>query len=220
MKKVTKKLFIFLTMLSLLMSTAATVFAAGTVTYDGNAKEFIFAPGSDYSPTDLFENFKNVMPGDSITQQITVKNDSSNGVKIKIYMRSLGAHEDSVDFLSQLHMTVAKSEYNTMAYMFDAEADQTDGLTDWVPLGILYSGGEVNLDITLEVPVELNNEYQEAIGYLDWQFKVEEYPIEEDDPKPPQTGDNANLPIYIALMSVSGLAVVFLLLLKRRRQPE
>lgn len=220
MKNITKKILIFLTMVFLMMSTAVTAFASGTVTYDGNAKNFIFAPGSDYSLTDLFENFKNVMPGDSLTQQITVKNDSSNGVKVKIYMRSLGAHEDSVDFLSQLHMTVAKSADNDMAYMFDAAADQTDGLEDWVLLGTLYSGGEVNLDVTLEVPIELSNDYQEAIGYLDWQFKVEEYPIEEGDPTPPQTGDNTNLSLYIALMCVSGLILIFLLVFKHRRQPE
>lgn len=220
MKHILQKAFILLMTAALALSAAVPAFAAGKVTYDGNAKDFIFAPGSENSPTDLFDNFKGVMPGDSLTQKITVKNDASKEVKVNIYMRSLGAHEDSVEFLSKLHMTVSKSSDNTMAYMFDAAADQTAGLTEWVLLGTLYSGGEVNLDVTLDVPIELGNEYQNAVGYIDWQFKVEEMPVEETDPKPPKTGDDFNLPLYVTLISVSGLLLIFLLVFKRRRQSE
>lgn len=204
-------------LISLLVATAMTcglsisAYAAGTVTYSADSSKFIFEPGSSHSPTDLFTEYKGLMPGDSVRQDITVKNDSSYGVKVKLYVRSHGAHEDSVDFLSKLHLTVAKSENNEMAYMFDAAADQTGGMTDWVYLGTLYSGGEVNLILNLDIPIELGNEYQDAIGYIDWEFKAEELPIDPDDPKPPQTGDNSNLYLYAMLASVSGIALVILI---------
>ena len=70
------------------------------------------------------------MPGDSLTQPITVKNDASKKVKVKIYMRSLGAHEDSEEFLSQLGLRVEKSAANEMAYMFDAAANETTQQSD------------------------------------------------------------------------------------------
>ena len=194
--------------------------ADGNVTYSGDAGQFIFAPGSEYSPTDLFPNFKDVMPGDSLTQPITVKNDASNKVKVKIYMRSLGAHEDSQEFLSQLHLRVEKSENNTMAYMFDAAASETAQLTDWVLLGTLYSGGEVNLNVILDVPVELDNMFQQQIGYLDWEFMIEEYPIEPPDPQPPYTGDDFQIWIWVGLMAVSLTAIVILILLGKRRKKE
>lgn len=220
MKKTMTKPFVLLCAILLAVSLSATGYAAGGVTYDGNARQFIFEPGSQYAPTDLFDGFKDVMPGDSLTQQITVKNDAANGVKINIYMRSLGAHEDSADFLSQLHMTVAVSEGSDMAYLFDAPADGTDGLTDWVLLGTLYSGGEVNLDLTLDVPITLDNAYRDAIGYLDWQFKVEAFAVSPDDPQPPKTGDDTHTALYLASASVSGAVVIFLAFRIRRRETK
>jgi hypothetical protein len=243
-KKLIQKAVILLTLTALLISTAITASAKGTVTYDGEAQNFIFAPGSTYSPTDLFENFKNVMPGDSLTQQITVKNDASDQVYVKIYLRSQGATEETTEFLSQLKMTVALSADSATSQLFDAAADQTDGLTDWVLLGTLYSGGEVNLDVTLTVPIELGNEYQNALGEINWQFKVEEYPVEKDDPtesetpnpgqpsddttKPnqtgtassPKTGDTAQIGLYCGLLvgSVGLLICIFVLAKKKKDQ--
>ena len=68
-----KKILTLLTTLLLMLAVSATVFAAdANVSYSGDAGEFVFAPGSEYSLTDLFPNFKDVMPGDSISQKITV----------------------------------------------------------------------------------------------------------------------------------------------------
>ena len=215
-----KKIITLLITLALLLSSTVTVFAAdGKVTYSGNAGNFVFEPGSDHSLTDLFPNFKGVMPGDTLTQKITVKNNADNKVKVKIYIRSLGAHEDSVEFLSQLGLKVAKSSDNEMAYMFDAAANETAQLTDWVCLGTLYSGGEVNLDVTLNVPASLDNEYQSKIGYLDREFMIQEFPIEDTDPKPPQTGDNSHMGLWFAIMLCSG-AMLIILLVWRKKDKE
>ena len=213
-----KKFLTLILTLALVCSLSVTAFAAGTVTFDGNAQEFIFEPGSDHSPTDLFSDFKGVMPGDSITQQVTIKNASSNEVKVNLYMRALGAQSGSEALLSQLGLKVAAAEGNTMAYMFDAAASETAQMTDWVFLGVVYSGGEVVLDVTLEVPITLGNEFQDAIGYLDWQFKVEELPVEPGDPKPPQTGDDSNMVLYASLMAVSVVVLILVVLLGKRRK--
>ncbi len=215
-----KKIIALLITFVLLLSSTVPVYAAdGKVTYSGNAGEFVFEPGSEHSLTDLFPNFKGVMPGDTLTQKITVKNDADHKVKVKIYIRSLGAHEDSVEFLSRLGLKVAKSEENEMAYMFDAAANETAGLTDWVYLGTLYSGGEVNLDVTLNVPTSLDNEFQNEIGYLDWEFMIEEFPVEPDDPKPPQTGDDSHPEIWFAIM-IGSFSILILLFVWRKKNKE
>lgn len=214
-----KKMITFMIVCILTFSSVLPVYADnGKVTYRGNAKNFIFEPGSNYSLTDLFPNFKDVMPGDTLAQKITVKNDADN--KVKIYIRSLGAHEDSDQFLSQLGLRVRKSSDNKMAYMFDAEANETGQLTDWVCLGTLYSGGEVNLEVILKVPVELDNKFQNEIGYLDWEFMIEEFPVEPDDPKPPKTGDNSYMEMWFALMIGSGAMLMSLLFWRKRHEEK
>lgn len=209
-----KRVSMILLCLLLIASSAVTVFAAGTVTYDGTAQKFIFEPGSNHSPTDLFSDFKNVMPGDSLTQKIFIRNDKSNEVKIKLYVRSLGAQQDTDDFLSQMNLTV-KQDGDSI--MFAAPVNETAQLTDWVYLGTIYSGGEITLDVTLDVPITMGNDFQEQIGYIDWQFKVEELPVEPSDPTPPQTDDNFSLPLYIGLMVFSLTGLIVLLWTNKRK---
>ena len=211
-----RKCFAILVACIILMTCALPASALdGQVIYAEGAEKFFFLPGSDYSPTDLFPDFKDVMPGDSIQQKILVKNDVSNDCKIKIYMRALGAHEDSVEFLSQLDLTVTKG---TDTIMFDAPADQTAQLTDWVYLGTLYSGGECELIVTLDVPVTLDNQFKNLVGYLDWEFAVEELPVEPDDPEPPKTGDEFAAYLWAGLMGISLIAIVVLLLARRKKK--
>lgn len=218
MKARIMRLLGFLCAVIMIVGCSVPASAEGTVTYDGNAKDFIFAPGSRYSPDDLFEAFKDVMPGDSLTQNITVRNRSSRKVKVKIYIRSLGAKEGSEEFLSQLRLKVTKSENNTMGYMFDAAAEETAGLTDWICLGTLYSGGRVNLCVTLNVPITLGNAFQDAVGYIDWQFRVEEFPVDPDDPNPPFTGDDRGLMFWMVFMVASGSVLIVLFRKNRKKQ--
>jgi len=205
----------FLTALILVLSLSTNVFAAGSVTYDGDANKFIFAPGSDYSPTDLFSDFKNVMPGDTLTEQLLIKNDTSNKVKIRVYMRSLGAQEDTEEFLSQMKLTVQQKDDSIL---FAAPADETAQLTDWVYLGTVYSGGKITLDVTLEVPITMGNDYQNEIGYIDWEFKIDELPIDPSDPQSPQTGDTSDIYLYSGLVIVSLVVLIILLFAGMRRK--
>ena len=246
MKKTFRIISSLVLALMLLCSTAVS-FATGSssVTYKGKAKEFIFQPGSDYSVTDLFTNFKGVMPGDTLTQQINVRNEASKKVNVKIYIRALGPAElennngeeivsadDSADFLKEMKLTV---ETDSDKKLFDASADQTAGLTDWVCLGTFRSGADVDLNVDLEVPITMGNDYQERIGALDWQFMAEEFPLDPDDPSTPtdpsdpngpndpddpnktKTGDDSNMLVYglIALAALGGAATV---IVTRRRK--
>ena len=211
MKNLSKLTITLLLALVLTVNLAQQVEASGKVTYVDNSHEFIFEPGSELSPTDLFEELKNVMPGDSITQKIIIKNSASNNESIKVYMRSLGAQEETNKFLSQMKLTVVQEGNSTL---FEAPADETAQLTDWVYLGTYDYGAEGILNVTLEVPITMGNDLRKQIGYVDWEFKVEEIPFEEEEPEEPpvipsipSTGDESHLGRYIVLIMICGVVL-------------
>ena len=200
-----KKLTGFCLALFMIFATTITVFANdGNVIYSGNSGEFIFNPGSEYSPTDLFPDLKDVMPGDTLTQSIVVKNRAKKPVRISL--RALGAHENSEHFLEQLHLYVEAEEETPI---FEASANETGQLKEWRSLGILAPGGETFLEVGLEVPTDLDNKYQDWIGYLDWEFMVEEI-----DNSHPQTGDEARSVTWIIAIGCSVFAIVMIVALR------
>lgn len=210
-----KRFLAILMVLALCLSIAPAAFADASVSYKGSADKFVFTPGSEYSPTDLFENFKDVMPGDTLTQQIEVKNDVKNDVKIKLYMRALGADANSEWFLNQMDLTVKAADGSEL---FAAPAGETAQLTDWVCLGTFYSGAKTTLDVTLNVPIEMGNDYANQIGTLDWEFAVEELPVEPTDPVGPKTGDDTPVALYAAICAVCAGAVVFLFATRKKKE--
>jgi len=203
-----KKLLSLLLAMLILLSLGTSAYADGAVYYDGDADRFIFYPGSDHSLTDLFTELKTVMPGDVLTDQVLIKNISSKN-KVRVFMRSLGAIEGTDEFLSQMTLTVHQVSDSPL---FEAPANETAQLTDWVFLGIVYPDGEISLNLSLEVPITLDDKFQNKVGYIDWEFMVEEIPYQY-----PQTGDNSGIYLYSAAAALSMTAMLVLVLIKRKK---
>ena len=215
MKYIYKRVFAFLLVSALLAGAGIPALAADPVlAYTGNGGSLAITPGSVLSATDLFVDLKGVMPGDHITEQITIKNNANHRVYVRIYLRALGASAGSEDFLSQLTLQV--QQVGKTNKLFEAPADQTAQLTDWVLLGTFLSGAEVKLDVTLDVPVTLGDEYQNAVGELTWEFRAEEYPL----PNGPSTGDDTPLVLYAVLLGGGVLLLAVLLATRKRRESE
>ncbi len=174
-----KKIITALLLAVIMLLCCLQVYAAdGNVTYGENASGIVFAPGSDRSLTDLFPNFKGVMPGDDLTQTITLKNSAASGKKIDIYMRAQSTDEASAELLSQLILRTAVKDEQSVKEIFHAAPSDTSGLDAWVLLGTLESGGSVDLELSLSVPVEMDNTMQDKIGTLNWEFRVYEFSVD------------------------------------------
>ena len=191
----------------LLLLTNLPALAASSVTYEGGAEAFVFLPGSPFSETDMFENYKMVMPGDVLTQRITVTNTS--GGQVRIYMRAEPVNDSYRDFLSQMNLQVSCKDEQ----IFDAAASETAQLTENTLLGTFKTEGSTELVVTLTVPLDLGNEYMCTMGIVPWTFLVEEVP--EDDT--PHTGDNFELGTWVLAAGMI-LAAILVVLVQMKRQ--
>lgn len=175
-------------MLALLMICSLSITAfASAIEFKGFSERFEFKPGSEYTETDLFDNFKNVMPGDVLTEEITFKNSAKDCDFVQLYMRAV-PHDESnplsdkvaekeenvatmTEFLSKLSMKV----WNGTELIYEASPDELGGLADNVYLGTFRTGEEATLTVELTVPIELGNKYANRVGEVDWVFHVEAY---------------------------------------------
>lgn len=225
MKKTFKTLSALALALLLVFGLGATAFADSSVSYEGGAEKFVFLEGSEYTDTDLFAGFKNVMPGDELTQTVTVKNSFTGSDSVKIYLRAV-VHDEAgnplspnvagetdlvsmQDFLSQLSMTVKQGD----RVLFEASPAELDGLKDNVLLGTFTGKAETELTVTLSVPIELGNEYMNRVGEVDWVFTAEEI----TSSNAPKTGDEANLGLWAAVMTLSLTAAAALFFLGKKK---
>ena len=188
MKKSFKAITSLVLMLLVVMSMSVTAFAASpSITFEGFSKGFDFQPGSEYTETDLFGSFKNVMPGDTVTETITFTNSATDCDFVNLYMRA-EAHDETdnplspkvaeketvatmTEFLSKLSMKV----WNGTELIYDASPDQLDGLRSNKLLGTFRTGEKATLKVELTVPIDLGNEYANRVGEVDWIFHVEAY---------------------------------------------
>ena len=216
MNRTMRALFSLVLTLVLVVAMATPAFAAtASITYKGQKDQFVFDPS-----TDLFRNFKGVMPGDTLEQSITFTNKSTDSNYVKLYVRAV-AHDTSnpltkpvkdnetipsmEDFLSQLEMEV----YCGKKQIFKASPDELGGLKNKVLLGTFKKNASATLTVKLNVPIELGNEYANRMGEVDWIFTVEAFkgtPSTSDD-RLIQTGQ-LNWPI----LALGAGGLVFLIL--------
>ena len=216
MNRTMRALFSLVMTLVLVVALATPAFAAtASITYKGQKDQFVFDPS-----TDLFRNFKGVMPGDTLEQSITFTNKSTDSNYVKLYVRAV-AHDTSnpltkpvkdnetipsmEDFLSQLDMEV----YCGKKQIFKASPDELGGMKNKVLLGTFKKNASATLTVKLNVPIELGNEYANRMGEVDWIFTVEAFkgtPSTSDD-RLIQTGQ-LNWPI----LALGAGGLVFLIL--------
>lgn len=226
MKNGIRRISTLLMALALVLSLSVPAFAS-SVTFEGKSQGFALDGHNQLTATDLFGNFKNLMPGDSVSETITIQNVARDCDYIKLYIRAVphgsgnglsgevAEIEDSVasmqDFLSQLYMEV----YQGSSRIYSGSPDELDGFRDNVYLGQYKKNQGTTLTVTLNVPADLDNEYAFRAGEVDWVFTVECY---DESGKLIQTGQN-NWPIAVLLsLGVVVMAAGVVMISRKRKR--
>lgn len=178
-KKITSVIILLLSSVFVLSNSVSVSALNSAVYFEGGADNFVVYPNHD-----LFDNFKNVYPGDKLTEEIKVRNTAPEYDYVKIYLRAethdditnppISTDDDTAtmhDFLRQLSLKV----YNGGNLIYSATPDQLDGLSQNQLLGEFVNGASTKLTVQLDVPVTLGNKYMHRVGEVDWIFTAEGY---------------------------------------------
>lgn len=203
--KILKNSFAFLLTLMMVLSIAIPCFAKSEdgvyeVIYKGGEEGFAFVTNSEYTDSDLFSNFKDIpvhgglMPGDTRRQIIDIVNHSDYQY-IKLYLQAVPHTDENVPVADELmNVNLAKMRYflNQFTLMvrntengetvFHGPAGEGNEHNEAVYLGTLEQADSITLEVLLTTPLEMNNDFDQTIGEIDWRFIAEGFdPNDEDD---------------------------------------
>lgn len=197
MKLIMKKMFLFIFVLFMFFNINSVSAKETTINFHGLDSGLDFGEGSDYSYSDLFGNFKQVMPGDKLTEKIIFNNSANDCEYIRLFLSIELKDEETEgideldkdtssmrDFLAQLTIRV----FNKDELIYESKLDNFVENYQNIFLGKINSGESAELNVEIEVPIDMGNEYTNKIGEVDWLFQLEAF----DSPSSP-AADSTNL---------------------------
>lgn len=176
---------------SLLLAAAMVIGASVTVFADAPTITFKGRDNFEVTSNDLFVDFNNVMPGDTLTQQVVFENLARDSDYIEVYLKAVPKAADAntdteKEFLSELELSVKKGSTE----IYKDSPDEAGNLTNGVYLGRLRNGQKITLDLALTVPIELDNKYADCMANaVDWVFTVSGF---EDETTPGGGGGSSS----------------------------
>lgn len=173
-----------------------------SVSYEGGA-EGLVKVGDDF-----FSNWGDLMPGDVVSDEVTVANRYAKPVSI--YFRTETIADDK--FLKELNLQI-KCEDKVLY-----DGSMAGEITNKVLLGTLKKGETKHLTYTLTVPAWLDNPYAMSKTETKWIFTAV-LPEEKSLLSKVQTGDSM-VPVAVATASVGCLVGSFIFMKKEREKDE
>lgn len=192
-----KKITIVFFLLSLFVFTFCTVNLSYAFTkepaiiYDGKQKQISFINDD----LDLFDNLKEMMPGDVKTQNILFKLNNINN-KTKVFLEM---SEDSL------------SENNILIKIFNGNKELLKK-GDYIELGSFSKPTEINLRVVVSVPDNVGNEIAGIKENIDWKFLVQ---VDDSEQLVDVPITDDNIMLYIVMGFISLILMVFLFVICR-----
>jgi len=185
------RICVILALVTLFCVGSLTVSAAlddPAVIYNGRTRTIEFQsllPFGKNTEPDLFRDMKGMMPGDSISQSITVGAKNMDIDRVRLWLRAENPNED----YQKLMETYGHWVDFTVAI---DDKEITGNLAEGVELGYFNSRGKDTVSVTLSIDPEAGNALQDLVAEVDWVFTAEIIPGTIGTP--PISGDGDNMP--------------------------
>lgn len=192
------------------------------VVYDAAAHEW---HGENLQPDNVMVDFADVMPGDTLVQEFTVRADNVQS-PVSLFMRRdvpdapANTRAEAAGALDGVRYTATAGG---KVVSQGALGDLAEGNT---PIARFSADGALDCRIALEVPTSYGNEFQTAAYTLEWLFIAQEDGGAADGGSSgvtastedllPRTGDGSMVPLVCAA-AVATVLMVAALLMRRRR---
>lgn len=200
------------------------VYADTSVTFISPTDGFEFNPEDG----DLFHNFKNLIPGESVTQGFVVGNEYYDTTEIYFYARITDqphATEETKELIDKLLKEYAivsiRDEDGKVLYRGPIDGNLSENsmgvsLKEPILLNKFKKSEYKRYTISLYLDPQMDNKFIDLLGLIDWVFFARG--IASDEGEPPKMGDNFQLMGYIAVMIIS--AALIIVLNVRRNKPK
>lgn len=192
-----------------------------SVTFLGKEKGFDI----NSNETDLFANFKNLMPGTARTQEIKVTNSSDKEAESSLKAEAVEQEKMSSEQLALVeqmlnkYATITIQNNGSTLYEGPVSGNSSTGtnmLSTPISLGKFNAGAEKDLTVSLAVSPEMDNQYLELLGKVRWVFTG----TGEDDTAVsgivPKTGDINMIPVAVSFATATLLLGCGLTLIRKK----
>lgn len=160
---------------------------------------------------DLFDNMKNIMPGDTRAETVLIENKVNESVTFYLYSTVDSLELDNpeimagknymTELMKQVHLSVYNKTTSRFIYKGPATGNPADKIGNQeiygsmvqnadgnggygVLLGTLLGNSSMELEVTITLPgASMDNSYQDSFGYVNWVFaSVGDEPTPTDIP--------------------------------------
>lgn len=172
MKKILKISLAAVLAVAVLVGIFAVAAGDAAVMFNGTNNEIEFrnvVPFAGNDKPDLFTNFKELMPGDSVSQEITIGATNVGTNKIKIHLRAENPNEDYRKLVEEYGRWVTFTVKN-------GNTEITGNLDTGVVLGEFTNNGTGKVTVSLAIDKLADNNLQDLVAEVDWIFTAEVIP--------------------------------------------
>ncbi|MDR0853451.1 MAG: BsaA family SipW-dependent biofilm matrix protein [Clostridiales Family XIII bacterium] len=160
------------------------------VSPENKPEEFDISQGSTYSDTDLFLNFKDLVPGETRSQKVEVKNEYTSTQEIFLRAEFVEQLDETlegeaqnlelVELLLRQYATITVEADGKTIYSgpvwgnYESEPTGDDSMKNYISIGDFLKDETKDLTIVLTLDPDIGNEYQDLLGLIKWRFLTEE----------------------------------------------